>query len=309
MICVNNDSRCIQVGYCSCHRDDLSEAATGAGGLMFGAVIGIFISFLYPAIKILRSARRYEASGAPKFSGGSWLFVSPAFGLLSNMLYQVTFALAACSAGAIQLKFTNSIYLCGMFAIYGLATGLAVLVFGFKNRKVIRSMLITAENRTFNKMLTLICAGLMGLLAAFFAAGAGVAAATTYFEFKTNIQKANDNEESLISKEKDKFDSYAGKYKLTTQNDKTLFLVSKSKTGKALRLNMHGESNNSTGNSGCLLTPGIEGNSIYYAVSDCFVENKPSPLVRVYFRIEKNKVKMDFVYNVRANADTLEKIK
>ena len=307
MICVNNDSRCIQVGYCSCHRDDLSEAAAGAGGFLFGAVVGIFVSFLYPAIKILRSEKTYEANGSSKFSGSLWLFLSPLFGLLSNMLYQIVFALAACSAGALQNKTTNSIYLCGMFVIYALAVGLAVNTFAFKNRKVISSMLATAENRTVNKMLVLICTGLMGLLAAFFVAGAVFAGANGYFTIQTNIRELNENEEKLISNEKNKFDSYVGKYKLTTRSDKTLFLVSKNGNGKAIRLNTSGENSNATGSSGCLLTPEIEGNSIYYAVSECIVENKPSPLAKVYFRLESGKTKMEFTYNGVSSGDTLER--
>lgn len=309
MICANNDSRCIQFGYCSCRQDDMSEAASGLGGLMFVAVIGIFASFLYPAIKILRSERKYEANGSPKFAGSLWLFLSPLFGLLSNMLYQIIFALAACSAGALQIKFTNSIYVAGTFAIYALATGLAVIAFAFKNRKEISSILTKFENRTVNKILQLVCAGLIGLLAAFFAAGAVVTATNAYFEAESNTRQGNANEEKLIANEKDKFDSYIGRYKLTTRSDKTLFIVSKSGNGKALRLNTSSENNDETVNSGCLLTPKIEGNSIYYAVSECLVENKPSPLAKVYFRLESNKTKMDFVYNGRSSGDTLEKIK
>lgn len=308
MICTNNDSRCIQTGYCSCHRDDVSEAATGVGGLMFGAVIGIFISFSYPTIKILRSEKTYEANGSPKFSGSSWLFVSPAFGLLSSMLYQVMFALAACSVSAIQSKTTNSIYLCGMFAIYALTVGLAVLAFTFTNRKVIALLLTVAETRTINKMVIMVCAGLIGLLAAFFAAGAIVTATNAYFELETNIQEANENEENLISKEKGKFDSYVGKYKLTTRNDNILFLVSKSSDGKGLRLNIDSENAADTNNLGCLLTPKIEGNSTYYTVSECVIDGKTSPLQKVYFNMRKERTEMTFNYGIRASGDTLKKI-
>ena len=277
---------------------------------MFGAVIGIFASFLYPAIKILRSETEYEANGLPKFSGSLWLFLSPLFGLLSNMLYQIIFALAACSLDAIQSKVTNSIYMVGMFAIYALATGLAVIAFTFKNRKVIGSMLTTAENRTFNRIVVLVCAGLMGLLTVFFAAGAVFAGANGYFTIQANTRELNGNEEKMISNEKSKFDSYAGKYKLTTRNDNILFLVSKSTNGKELWLNANSENTAETNNnSGCLLTPQLEGNSIYYAVSECVVDGKQSALGKVYFRVESNQMKMDFVYNVRANGDTLEKIK
>ncbi|MCD9186298.1 MAG: hypothetical protein LUM44_07680 [Pyrinomonadaceae bacterium] len=309
MICVNNDSRCIQTGYCSCHRDDLSEAATGIGGLFFGAVIGIFISFLYPAIKILRSEKKYEPNGLPKFSGSLWLFLSPLFGLLSNMLYQVTFALAACSAGAIQLKFTNSIYVAGTFAIYALAVGLAVSAFAFKNRKVIHLLFIMAENRTGNKIFILICAGLMGLLAAFFAAGAVVAATSTYFEFKTNIQSNIKKDNELISNEINKFDFYIGKYKFITRGDKELFVISKSTNGKNLILNMDNANSETSKNKGCILTPRLEGEAIYYSVSECSVDGKKSPLQTIYFKTDDNRIQMNFLYDIRASGDTLEKIK
>lgn len=310
MTCTYNDSQCNQQGYCNCHRDSTPEAAAGLGGLLVMMVVGIVASFLYPAIKILRSNTDYEANGTPKFSGTLWLFLSPVFGFLSNMLYQIVFAVGACAANALQSKVANSIYIIGMFIIYILAMGLALIAFLFENWHAIKLFFTKPETRTGNKTATLAGAGVMALLIAFAGVGIAAAAANGYFARQADIQAANDQQNKLIATDTANYDSYIGKYKLITRDDETIFQVVKSDDGKNLRLTMDtGKANGANGKSGCLLTPKTGGSSVYYAVSECIVDGKPSPLARIYFEVQKSRTVMDFTYNIRANGDTLEKIK
>lgn len=309
MICVNNDLRCHNQGYCSCHHDNTAEAASGCGEILIFLIAGVVLSFLYPSLKIMRSNAKFEDDGSQNFVGAMWLFTSPLFGLLSTMLFQIVFALGACAAEALQSKVTNSVFVAGTFAIYVLATGVASITFVIKNRIVIKNFLIESSNRTARKTATL--AGLILMLILFCLAGIGffVTMANGYFINQSNVQNSRKKHNDLISNEIKKFDSYIGKYRLITRSDKELFVVSKSSDGKILVLNMDNGKDAESGNRGCLLTPGIEENSIYYSVSNCTVDGKESPLAKVYFRIENNKTKMDFVYNIRASGDTLEKIK
>ena len=309
MYCPNNNFRCVDQGYCNCHDDRTAEAAGGCGELLILMVVGIFAAFLYPAIRIFRSNVEYDHDYKPKFAGVVWLFTSPVFGFLANMLYQVVFALAACTAGALQSKNTNSIYITGMFLIYGLAMGLAVIAFIIKNRTAIKLFFTETENRNAGKTATL--AGLFIMILSTVLAFTGVVLTATagYFSVRSDIQNTEKSRSQLIVAEKVKFNSYVGKYKFTTRSDKQLFVVSKSGNGENLRLNAKDEKAEEANNDGCLLTPNLENNSIYYAVSGCVVGGKQSALGKVYFRVEGNKTKMDFVYNVRANGDTLEKIK
>lgn len=309
MYCPINDFRCVDQGYCNCRDDDLPEAAGGCGGILFLMIVGIFAAFLYPAIKIFRSSIEYETNNSPKFVGAVWLFTSPLFGFLASMLYQVVFALSACAAQALQSKTTNSIYVAGMFAIYGLAIGLAVIAFVIKNRTAMKLFFTESENRSIGKIATLIGLSIMILLTLLAFTGVAFTTTSNYFSIRPDIQNTEKKNTQLISAEKDKFNSYVGKYKFTTRSGKELFVVTKSSDGKSLLLNMDIGKAKETNSDGCLLTPALEGDSLYYAVSNCIVDGKQRPLEKVYFRIENNKTKMNFIYNVRANRDTLEKIK
>lgn len=308
MYCPNNYFRCVEQGFCNCHDERTAEAAGGCGGILFLAAIGIFAAFLYPAIKIFRSNIEYKTNDSPKFAGAVWLFTSPLFGFLANILYQVTFALGACAAEALQSKITNSIYIAGMFLIYALAIGLAVIAFVIKNRTAIKLFFTESENRSVGKTATLAGLTIMVLLTVLAFTGVAFTVTSNYFSIQSDIQNTSKKDAKLISTEKVKFNFYVGTYKFTTRNESELFVVTKSSDGKNLRLIIDGEKGNKT-NNGCLLTPNVEGNLIYYSVSDCEVNGKQSPLEKVYFRIENNKTKMNFIYNVRASGDTLEKIK
>ncbi len=314
MVCTYNDPQCKNQGYCNCRRDDTAEAAVGLGGLLLMLVVGIVASFLYPAIKILRSEIEYEANGATKFAGSSWLFLSPVFGFLSNVLYQIVFAAGACAAGGLQSKIiTGTVYTLGVFGIYALSISLAVISFAFKNRQVIKSFFAEPETRTSGKTLMMIGAGVMVLLVGF--AGLGIVAAATngYFSRRAEVNAETERQEKLISSDAANHDAYVGKYKLITREDDTIFQVVKSSDGKGLRLSRldgknNGKNSGITGENACLLTPQLEGNSVFYAVTECTVDGKPSPLAKVYFEIRKTRTVMGFVYNVRASGDDLEKI-
>lgn len=303
---------CRNQGYCFCREDKTSEAAAGCGSLGFTMVIGIFASFLYPAIRIFRSEIEYDENHSPKFAGSVWLFTSPLFGFLGNMLYQIVFAIGACAAEALHSKMTNSIYAAGMFLIYALAIGLALSAFLIKNRTVIKLFITEAATRTINKILILSGVGIMMLLTAFAGIGIVFAAADALFIFQSGTRSFSEKENKRISEELLKFDSYIGKYKVVTRNEKEVFIVSKSNDGKSLILNLDiGRNENDKTISGCRLSPKFKENSIYYTVSDCVVNGKISPLAKVYFESEKGergKIKMYFSYNVRASGDTLEKI-
>lgn len=309
MYCPENNFRCVEQGYCNCRDDRTAEAAGGCGGILFLIIIGIFAAFLYPAIKIFRANVEYETNNSLKFSGAVWLFTSPLFAFLANMLYQVVFAMGACAAGGLQSKVTGSVYVAGMFLIYALAIGLAVIAFVIKNRTPIKLFITESEYRSAAK--TAILVGLMVMLLLTVCAIAGVAFAlgSGYFSIRSDIQNTEKKNAKLISAEKDKFNFYVGTYKFTTRNDPELFVVTKSSDGEHLRLNMDNGKAKETNNTGCLLTPNANANSIYYSVSDCIVDGKQSPLETVYFKIENNQTRMTFIYNVRASGDTLEKIK
>ena len=309
MVCTYNDPQCIHQGYCNCRRDDTAEAAVGLGGLLLMLVAGIVASFLYPAIKILRSPPEWEANGEMKFAGTLWLFLSPLFGFLSNMLYQIVFAVGACSLDGERSRVAASIYAIGIFLIYLLAISLALLAFVFKNWLTMKMFFTKPETRNGNKTLTMAGAGVMALLIAF--AGLGIIAAATggYSSHRADVNAENERQEELISADTVNYDSYAGKYKLITREDSTLFQVTKNADGKNLRLKTNAGEAETNGEAGCLLTPQLEGNSVYYGVSECVVDGKPSPLAKVYFEIRKTRTVMGFVYNVRASGDELEKIK
>lgn len=310
MDCPTRSPRCFDQGYCNCHEDRTAEAAGGCGGILILMVAGIFAAFLYPAIRIFRSNIEYEPNGCPRFSGAVWLFTSPLFGFLANMLYQVIFALGAGAVNAIQSKLMNSVYIAGMFLIYALAMGLAVIAFLIRNREAMKLFATKSETRTIGKLIILCGLVLMVLLTIFAVAGIIFAGADGYFTIRSGIQNAGEKEQQIISTETAEFDSYIGKYKFITRSNKELFVVTKNGDGTNLRLNMDGEKTGKTkNNSGCLLTPKAERNSIYYAVSNCLVNGKQSPLAKVYFKIENNKTKMNFIYNTRASGDTLLKIK
>jgi hypothetical protein len=304
------DSQCLNQGYCNCHQDTTSEAAVGLGGILIMMIVGIAASFLYPAIRIMRSDYNYETNGILKFSGTLWLFLSPVFGFLSNMLYQIVFAVGACAANALQSKIANSVYIIGMFAIYLLAIGLAVIAFLFKNWEAIKLFFTKAETRSGGKMLTLFGVGLMVALVLFAGLGIAVAATTGYFSHQARIQAVNDKPSKTISTEAAKYDLYVGKYKFISRDDKTVFQVAKSDDGKNLRLITDaGKTGKTNGKSGCLLSPNTEVNSVYYAVSECIVEGKSSSLSRIYFEVQKSRTIMSFIYNAKTNSDTLKKIK
>ena len=310
MDCLN--VRCLDQGYCDCHQEKTAEATGGCLEILILMVVGVFAAFLYPAIRIFRSNIKYNHDYEPQFSGAVWLFTSPLFGFLAQMLYQFLFMLAA---GAVTTttgsppKIIISIFKVGMFVIYALAIGLAVAAFLIKNRAAIKLFVTAASSRTVRKTAILIGLLFMASLTVFAAAGIVVFGAEGYFNVQSDIQNTGGREQKTIFDEKVKFDSYVGKYKFTTRSDKELFVVSKSGNGENLRLNMKDEKAEGRNNDGCLLTPKIEENSIYYAVSECVVDGRQSPLGKIYFRVEGNKTKMYFVYNVRANGDTLEKIK
>ena len=150
MYCPKNNFRCRDQGYCNCH-DQTAEAAGGCGGLLFLAAIGIFAAFLYPAIRIFRSTIESDANYTPKFAGAVWLFTSPVFGFLATMLYQVVFALGACTAGGLKSEATGSVYASGLFLIYALAIGLAVIAFVIKNRTAIKLFFTESASRSLGK--------------------------------------------------------------------------------------------------------------------------------------------------------------
>lgn len=309
MICAYKDPQCNEQGLCNCRPGNTSEAAVGLGGLVIWLLVGIVASFLYPAIKILRSPQNYEANGAPQFAGTVWLFLSPPFGFLSHTLYQILFAAGACALDATQSKITGAVYAVGMFVIYILAMGLALLAFLFRNWKTINLFFDKPETRTGNKTLTIAGAGVMTLLILF--AGLGIAAAATggYFSHRTDVLAETERQEKIISDDTANYDRYVGRYKLITRDDDTLFRIMKSDDGRNLRLIRETGKEVTGGKSGCLLTPKLEGDAIYYAVSECVIDGKPSALAKVYFEIRKTRTVMSFTYNVRAAGDELEQIK
>ncbi len=310
MRCDNNEIRCRNQGYCDCYQDSTSEAAAGCGGLLITMIVGIVAAFLYPAVRIQRSSFEYETKGSLKFAGTKWLFLSPLFGFLSNTLYQTVFAFGACAADALHNRATSSIYKIGMFAIYILATGLALITFLFKNRNTIKLFVTEGKTRTVKKALILAGAGVIGLLAVCGAIGIVSVAVTDYYLRRANIQVLDDKQNQILSKEIARYDLYVGKYKLTGRNDGNLFQVTKSEDGKNLNLTMVvGKSGETNSNAICLLSPTVEENSIYYAVSDCVVNGKLSLLSKVRFKSERNKMTMNFIYNGKMSNSTLEKIK
>ncbi len=309
MYCSSNNFRCRDQGYCSCRDDQTAEAAGGCGGILFLAAIGIFAAFLYPAIRIFRSNIEFDDYNSPKFAGTKWLLLSPVFGFLSQMLFQLifTFSAAALISGPSQVA--ALVFKAGLFTIYLFAMGLSTIAFSIKNREAIKLFAVDTKTRNVRKSLSLIALLFVLIFAALAATGIIFSSAEGYFTVRSNVQNEVEKDRQLILDEQHKFDSYVGKYRITTRNDKILFLVSKSKNEKALRLSMDSENNRENANLGCLLTPAIEGNSIYFAVSECLVEDKPSPLSKVYFRLESNKTKMDFIYNGNSSGDTLVKTK
>lgn len=310
MICSYNDSQCVNQGYCNCRQDNTSEAAVGLGGLLIMLVVGIVASFLYPAIKILRSQPEQETNGETKFVGALWLFLSPLFGFLSNMLYQVVFAIGACGVSATQSRIAGSIYVVGMLLIYLMAIGLALLTFLFKNWQTIKLFFTEPETRNGNKTLTMAGAGIMALLIGLASLGIVAAATGGYFSRRAEINAETNRQEKIISADVTNYDNYIGKYKLITREDDTVFQVVRSDDGDGLRLSRYDEKDGGiTDRKGCLLMPKLEGDAVYYAVSECLVDGKPSPLTKVYFEIRKTRTMMGFVYNVRTSGDELEKIR
>ena len=309
MYCPNNNFRCRDQGYCNCHDDRTAEAAGGCGGLLFLAAIGIFAAFLYPSIRIFRSTIESDANYTPKFAGAVWLFTSPVFGFLATMLYQLVFAIGACTAGGLKSEVTGPVYVGGLFLIYAFAIGLAVIAFVIKNRTAIKLFFTEPASRSLGK--TAMLAGLLLMLLLTILAITGVAfnAVYAYHLVGSNIESAGKKDEQLIAAERNKFNSYVGTYKFTTRNEPELFVVSKTGDGKNFSLSINGGKSNKANNEGCLLTPHIEGNAVYYAVSNCVVNGKQSPLETIYFKTENNQTKMNFLYNVRASGDTLIKIK
>lgn len=310
MLCDNNDIRCHHQGYCDCYQDSTSKSAAGCGGLFIIIIVGIVAAFLYPAIRINRSSFEYETNGSLKFAGTKWLFLSPLFGLLSNTLYQTVFAAGACAADALYSRATGSIYKIGMFAIYILAIGLALITFLFRNRTTIKLFVTEHKTRTVKKGLILAGVVVTALLVVCAAVGIVSVAATDYYLRQADDIQASSGSQRQISSETAKYDSYAGKYKLTGRNDGNLFRVAKSDDGKNLSLSVIVVKDGGTNaNAGCLLSPVVEENSIYYAVSNCVVNGKLSQLSIVRFKSERNKTTMNFIYDVRTSGDTLEKIK
>ena len=241
--------------------------------------------------------------------GAVWLFTSPLFGFLATMLYQVVFALAACTVGGLESKVTGSAYAGGLFLVYALAIGLAVAAFVIKNRTASKLFFTESESRSFGKTAILTGLLLMVLLTVCAVVGVAFNAVYAYHLVGSNIENAGKKDEQLIVAERSKFASYIGTYKFTTRNEPELFVVSKTDDGKNLSLSINGGKSNKANSEGCLLTPNVEGNSIYYAVSNCVVNGKQIPLGQVYFEVKDDKTKMNFLYNVKANGDTLVKIK
>lgn len=202
MYCSNNDARCFNQGYCECHHE-VSQAAGGCGGLAFSMIIGIPVSFLYPAIRIARSNIEYDENQSPKFTGTLWLFLSPLFGFLSNTLYQIVFSFGAWTAGVLQNKVTGSIYIIGMYSIYALAIGLAVVAFLFKNRTAIKLFTTVPEARNAAKTAVLAGLVLMVLLAVIAGVVAIVIAADGYFIKQSNIQYSDQKEKQRRMKKND----------------------------------------------------------------------------------------------------------
>jgi hypothetical protein len=309
MYCPNNNFRCRDQGYCNCHDDRTVEAAGGCGGILFLAAIGIFAAFLYPSIRIFRSNMESDANDTPKFAGAVWLFTSPVFGFLATMLYQLVFAIGACTAGKLESKVTTSVYAGGLFLIYALAIGLAVTAFIVKNGTTIKLFFTEPETRSVGKTAVLTGSLLMILLTVCAIVGVTFNAIYAYHLFGSNIENAGKKDEQLIAAEKNKFASYVGTYKFTTRNEPELFVVSKTDDGKNLSLSINGGKLNKANAEGCLLTPNVEVNQIVYSVSNCVVNGKQSLLGQVYFEVKDDKTKMNFIYNVHASGDTLVKIK
>lgn len=157
---------------------------------MFLLFIGIFASFLYPAIRISRSNVEFDSSDTPKFAGAIWLSGSPLFGFLANTLYQIVFSIAACAAEATSSNITASVYIAGMWLIYALAIGLAVVTFITKNRTAIKLFAIQSSGRSFSK--AVILAGLFFMTLLVFVSVAGVifAGIDGYFTIQKNFQTA-----------------------------------------------------------------------------------------------------------------------
>lgn len=312
MYCPNNSVRCLDQGYCGCHHERTAEAAGGCGGILFLIFVGIFAAFLYPAIRIFRSNIEYDNNDSPKFTGAVWLFTSPVFGFLAQMLYQLLFMFAAGAITGIEPKMTIIVFRIGMGVIYSLAMGLAVIAFSIKNREALKLFVTEARSRSIRKSIILVGSLVITALTVLAVAGIVFAAADGYYTIHAGIQNTGMKEKQLFVDETVNFDSYVGKYKFTTRSDKELFTIRKSNDGKTLRLNIgdgKNGKNEKTNDPGCLLSPIIEGNSVYYSVSNCEVNGKQSPLSKIYFKIENNKTKMIFIYNVRASSDKLEKIK
>lgn len=314
MYCSSNNFRCRDQGYCDCRDDRTAEAAAGCGGILFLTVIGIFAAFLYPAIRIFRStaATNSKPDRSPKFAGAVWLFTAPVFGLLANMLYHLVFALGACTAGALESEVTKFVYLSGMLSIYALAMGLAVIAFVIKNQAAIRVFVAEPSNRSFDKTIQLIGLLIMAVLTVGAAAGVVFNIAGGYQSMHSEIENTRKKQEQLIITERNRFVFYIGTYKFTTRSETESFIVSKDSDGKNLRLNIKGEESGETNTGetnteGCLLTPDVEGNGVYYAVSNCVVDGQPSPLEKVYFDLKNNSTRMHFLYNVHSSGDTLIK--
>lgn len=309
MYCSSNNFRCRDQGYCNCQDDRTAEAAGGCGGILFLGAIGIFAAFLYPSIRIFRLNIESDAKDAPKFAGAVWLFTSPLFGFLATMLYQLVFAIGACTAGGLESEVTGSVYAGGLFLIYALAIGLAVVAFVIKNRTAVKLFFTESESRSFGKVAMLVGLLTMVLVTVCAITGIAINAIYAYHLVGSNIENAGKKDERLIIDERSKFDLYIGTYKFITRNENEQFVIAKSGDGKTLRLNMNGEKNNKANAEGCLLTPNVDGNAVYYTVSNCVVNGKQSPLGKVYLEVKDDKTKMNFLYNVRASGDTLVKIK
>lgn len=195
MSCPTQDPRCLNQGYCTCgFYDDTAEAAGGCGGVLFLLFIGIFAAFLYPAIRISRSNVEFDSSDTPKFAGAMWLITSPLFGFLANMLYQIVFSIGACAAEATNSYITTPVYIAGMWLIYALAIGLAVLALIIKNRTAIKLFVIEPSGRSLKK--GFILAGLLFMTLLFFASGAGVIFSVTdgYYTVQKNLPAAPEKE-------------------------------------------------------------------------------------------------------------------
>lgn len=195
MNCSAQSPHCLNQGYCNCgFYDDTSEAAGGCGGILFLLFIGIFAAFLYPAIRISRSRTEFDSSDIPKFAGAGWLFASPVFGFLANMLYQIVFSIGSCAAEAANSNITASVYIAGMWIIYALTIGLAILAFIIKNRTALKLFFIDAQGRNFSKAAVL--AGLLFMTLLFFSSVAGIVFTGTnaYFTSQKTIQTAPESQ-------------------------------------------------------------------------------------------------------------------